>query len=393
MDILDALQPSETTIRHITTRHEQGAAFMADVHGRLTGRAAVAMATLGPGRDEPRHGHRRRLPRSRADGRDHRPGGLRQAPQGGAPVRRHRPDVRAGDEVEPARRAGRARSPRSSARRSASPSSRSPARPTSSCPRTSPARAGRRTASARSSRATTYFPEPTDEAIAHAAEPHRRRRSGRSSWPATASSGGARRAELRAFAKRPPRPGRGDVHGQGRDRRPLAPVADGGRAPGARPRPVRASTGRTSSSASATTSSSTRRRAGTRTAASGSSTSTRSRPRSTRTTGPRSSSSATSSGTLRRLLAAVAAPWDRRPRRRASGTRPRETLVHADLRTALLARARGPSSDDDGWPIKPQRAIADLRRALGPDDIVVSATSARTRSGSPASTRRTSRTR
>ena len=48
MDVLDALSRTER-IRHITTRHEQGAAFMADVHGRLTGRAAVAMATLGPG--------------------------------------------------------------------------------------------------------------------------------------------------------------------------------------------------------------------------------------------------------------------------------------------------------------------------------------------------------
>jgi len=48
MDVLDSLSRS-TTIRHITTRHEQGAAFMADVYGRLTGRAAVAMGTLGPG--------------------------------------------------------------------------------------------------------------------------------------------------------------------------------------------------------------------------------------------------------------------------------------------------------------------------------------------------------
>jgi acetolactate synthase-1/2/3 large subunit len=48
MDLLDALSRSES-IRHVTTRHEQGAAFMADVYGRLTGRAAVAMATLGPG--------------------------------------------------------------------------------------------------------------------------------------------------------------------------------------------------------------------------------------------------------------------------------------------------------------------------------------------------------
>src|SRR5215204_2436273 len=48
MDILDALA-ERTDIRHVTTRHEQGAAFMADVHGRLTGRASVAMGTLGPG--------------------------------------------------------------------------------------------------------------------------------------------------------------------------------------------------------------------------------------------------------------------------------------------------------------------------------------------------------
>lgn len=36
-------------IRFILTRHEQGAAFMADVYGRLTGRAGVCLATLGPG--------------------------------------------------------------------------------------------------------------------------------------------------------------------------------------------------------------------------------------------------------------------------------------------------------------------------------------------------------
>jgi acetolactate synthase-1/2/3 large subunit len=48
MEILEALSRTDR-IRHVTTRHEQGAAFMADVHGRLTGRAAVAMATLGPG--------------------------------------------------------------------------------------------------------------------------------------------------------------------------------------------------------------------------------------------------------------------------------------------------------------------------------------------------------
>lgn len=47
IDVMDALLDSR--IAFITTRHEQGAAFMADVHGRLTGRAGVCLSTLGPG--------------------------------------------------------------------------------------------------------------------------------------------------------------------------------------------------------------------------------------------------------------------------------------------------------------------------------------------------------
>jgi len=47
LDVMDALLDSN--IQFITTRHEQGAAFMADVYGRLTGRAGVCLATLGPG--------------------------------------------------------------------------------------------------------------------------------------------------------------------------------------------------------------------------------------------------------------------------------------------------------------------------------------------------------
>ena len=39
IDIMDALLDSR--VRFITTRHEQGAAFMADVYGRLTGKAGV----------------------------------------------------------------------------------------------------------------------------------------------------------------------------------------------------------------------------------------------------------------------------------------------------------------------------------------------------------------
>ncbi len=45
--MMDALLDSN--IKFITVRHEQGAAFMADVYGRLTGRAGVCLSTLGPG--------------------------------------------------------------------------------------------------------------------------------------------------------------------------------------------------------------------------------------------------------------------------------------------------------------------------------------------------------
>ena len=47
MAVLESLKGS--SIEFITTRHEQGAAFMADVYGRLTGKAGVCLSTLGPG--------------------------------------------------------------------------------------------------------------------------------------------------------------------------------------------------------------------------------------------------------------------------------------------------------------------------------------------------------
>src|SRR3990172_3348911 len=47
LDLLDAL--SRSPIRFVSVRHEQGAAFMADVYGRVTGRAGGCLATLGPG--------------------------------------------------------------------------------------------------------------------------------------------------------------------------------------------------------------------------------------------------------------------------------------------------------------------------------------------------------
>ncbi len=46
-DLMIALESSD--IRFILCRHEQAAAFMADAYGRLTGRPGVCLATLGPG--------------------------------------------------------------------------------------------------------------------------------------------------------------------------------------------------------------------------------------------------------------------------------------------------------------------------------------------------------
>jgi acetolactate synthase-1/2/3 large subunit len=45
--LTDAL--SRSSIRYILVRHEQAASFMAEIYGRLTGKAGVCSATLGPG--------------------------------------------------------------------------------------------------------------------------------------------------------------------------------------------------------------------------------------------------------------------------------------------------------------------------------------------------------
>src|SRR3990167_6354261 len=47
LDLLEAIRTS--SISFIVTRHEQAAVFMAATFGRLTGKAGVALSTLGPG--------------------------------------------------------------------------------------------------------------------------------------------------------------------------------------------------------------------------------------------------------------------------------------------------------------------------------------------------------
>jgi acetolactate synthase I/II/III large subunit len=47
LDFMDAL--GRSGIHFVLARHEQAAAFMADAHGRLTGKAGLCVSTLGPG--------------------------------------------------------------------------------------------------------------------------------------------------------------------------------------------------------------------------------------------------------------------------------------------------------------------------------------------------------
>ncbi len=47
LDLNEAL--ADSSITFVPVRHEQAGAYMADVYGRLTGRAGVCLGTLGPG--------------------------------------------------------------------------------------------------------------------------------------------------------------------------------------------------------------------------------------------------------------------------------------------------------------------------------------------------------
>jgi acetolactate synthase-1/2/3 large subunit len=75
-------------------------------------------------------------------------------------------------------------------------------------------------------------------------------------------------------------------------------------------------------------------------------------------------------GSLRRLLDAVL-PMGIGGRNATERHEAKEILVNADLRTALLAELDAYATDD-GFPIRPQKAITALREVLDPHDIVVS---------------------
>jgi acetolactate synthase-1/2/3 large subunit len=365
LDILDALSRQDV-VRHITTRHEQGAAFMADVYGRLTGRAAAAMATLGPGATN--------LVTGIADAfLDHAPmvaitgqTGLdkvhREAHQFVDIVRMLEPVTKWNQRVEQvealpeiARKAFRvAQLEKPGPTHIELPENLAATPIADELQPIAPTRA--------------YLPEPTDEAIAHAA-----RLIAGSARPLVLAGNGVLRRNasdaLRAFAKGLHVPVAVTFMGKGAidDRSHLSLMAVGLQArdhvlsgfdradlvvcvgydlveyapsrwnPDGRKRIIHIDTQPADVDVAYQ---------------------------------PEVELVGDIGGTLGRLLAAVE-PLGISGRNASERHATRETLVHQDLRTALLADL-GAYERDDGWPIKPQKAIADLRRALDPSDIVVS---------------------
>jgi acetolactate synthase-1/2/3 large subunit len=369
MDILDALS-ERSDVRHITTRHEQGAAFMADVHGRLTGRAAVAMATLGPGATNLVTGvadaFLDRAPMVAITGQAASSKLHKEAHQVVDIVRMMEPvtkwNTRVGrpdDIPEIIRKAFRVATLEKpgpthielpediAALAVADAAEGGPV----------PLRPGK-----------AYFPEPTDDAIAHAAE-----LLANCERPLVLAGNGVLRRgaapELRAFARGLHIPVAATFMGKGAvdDRSHLSLMAVGLQArdhvlsgfdradlvicvgydlveyapaawnPGGTKRIIHIDTQPAEIDAAYR---------------------------------PEIELVGDIDGSLRRLLAAV------QPRGiagRDAGERheSQEVLVHADLRTALLRELETHAATDT-WPITPQRAIADLRRALAPNDIVVS---------------------
>ncbi len=365
MDVLDALSRSES-VRHVTTRHEQGAAFMADVYGRLTGRPGVAMSTLGPGATNLMTGiadaFLDRAPLVAITGQTGIDKLHKEAHQFVDVVAMLEPVTKWNTRVE------RARSVPEIVRKAFRVAVLEKPGPTHvELPEdlaASPVDDDLRPLE----RSRIYFPEPTDEAIDHAA-----RLIAGSRRPIVLAGNGVlrRRAspQLRAFARGLHVPvavtfmGKGAVDDRshlslmavglqardhvltGFDRADLVvsvgydPVeyAPGRWNPDGRKRIVHIDTTPAEVDASYQ---------------------------------PVVELVGDIDGTLSRLLEALL-PLGISGRSAAERHAAKEIVVNADLRTSLLEDLRAYEADE-GWPIKPQRAIADLRVALGPQDIVVS---------------------
>jgi acetolactate synthase-1/2/3 large subunit len=365
LDILEALAGSQR-ITNVTTRHEQGAAFMADVHGRLTGRAAVALATLGPGATNLVTGiadaFLDRSPMVAITGQAGSDKLHKEAHQVVDIVELLRPVTKWNTSVqeieaipEIARKAFRvAQLEKPGPTHIELPENLAGA---TVPPRLAPLRPGR-----------TYAPEPTDEAIDHAA-----RLIAASERPIILAGNGVlrRRAapELRALARALHVPVAATFMGKGAvdDRSHLSLMAVGLQArdhvltgfdradlvvcvgydlveygparwnPGGAKRIVHIDTQPAEVDVAYQ---------------------------------PEVELVGDIPGTLERLRAVVE-PMGVGGRTASQRHASKEILVNADLRTALLEDL-AVGTTDQSWPIKPQRAIHELRRAMAPDDIVVS---------------------
>jgi acetolactate synthase I/II/III large subunit len=367
LDVLEALSRT-AAIRHVTTRHEQGAAFMADVYGRLTGRAAVALATLGPGATNLLTGiadaYLDRAPLVAITGQAGSEVLHKEAHQVVNVVEMFRPVTKWNTRVE---HPGVIPEVVRKAFRLATLEKPGPTHvelpENVASARLDPAADLRPLVPSR-----TYFPEPTDEAIDHAA-----RLVNASQRPIVLAGNGVLRrrasSELRAFARGLHLPVAETFMGKGAmdDRSHLSLMAVGLQArdhvltgfdradlvicvgydlveyapgrwnPDGRKRIIHIDTQPAEVDADY---------------------------------GPELELVGDIGGSLERLLAA-ALPGGVGGRDASERHLAGETLVNADLRTSLLDDL-AVCVDDSSYPIKPQRAIYELRRALGPDDIVVS---------------------
>lgn len=367
LDMLESLSRSEA-IRHITTRHEQGAAFMADVYGRLTGRAAVAMATLGPGATNLLTGiadaYLDRAPVVAITGQASSEKLHKEAHQVVDVVDMFKPVTKWNARIE---------------RTAVIPEIMRKAFRVATLSKPGPTHvelpeniAGTALAADDPIRPLVpgkpYFPEPSHDAIAHAA----RLINGAQRPIVLAGNGVLRRRasdQLRALAKGLHVPVAATFMGKGAidDRSHLSLMAVGLQArdhvltgfdradlviavgydlveyapaswnPDGTKRIIHIDTQPAEVDADYQ---------------------------------PEIELIGDIGGALEELLAATL-PGGVGGRSATQRHESRETLVHADLRTALLADLQAGESND-GYPITPQRAIYDLRRALGPDDIVVS---------------------
>jgi len=367
LDVLESLSRSES-IRHITVRHEQGAAFMADVYGRLTGRAAVAMGTLGPGATNLITGiadaYLDRAPMVALTGQASSDKLHKEAHQVVDIVEMFRPVTKWNVRIE---------------QTSAIPEIVRKAFRVATLEKPGPTHmelpenvAGAKLESGDPDRpirpARVYLPEPTDEAIAHAA-----RLINEAERPIVLAGNGVLRRHaspaLRALAKGLHLPVAATFMGKGAvdDRSHLSLMAVGLQArdhvltgfdradlvisigydlveyapgrwnPDGAKRIIHIDTQPAEVDAQYQ---------------------------------PEVELIGDIGVALAKLLEA-ALPGGVGGRSASERHLSRETLVHADLRTSLLGDLTA-CVTDDGYPIKPQRAIYELRRALGPEDIVVS---------------------